>query len=155
MPENHIKVPLGLPQTGVISQEISPEGPLRVVVGRTTEQETCPRCGQVATKRHDARRRVKADAPIGGRAVTLVVVRRRFRCFTCRRPFSEPEPICGERRRLTCRLREQLGQACRDRPVEHLAQEFGVSPTTVRRARREVVARQNERGGGSTRRLGH
>ena len=109
MHENHLKVPLGLPQTGVISQEISPEGPLRVVVGRTTEKETCPRCGQVATKRHDARRRVKADAPIGERAVTLVVVRRRFRCFTCRRPFSEPEPICGERRRLTCRLREQLG----------------------------------------------
>lgn len=144
MPENQIKVPLGLPETVVIHQEISPAGPIRVVVGRMTAQETGPRCGHVATKRHDARRRIKADLPIGERAVTLVVIRRRFRCFTCRRPFSEPEPVCGERRRLTCRLREQLGQACRDRPVEHLAAEFGVSPTTVRRARQEVVARQNE-----------
>ena len=143
MPENHLKVPLGLPETAVIHQEVSPAGPLRVVAGRTTEQETCPRCGRIATKRHDARRRVKADVPIGERAVTLVVIRRRFRCFTGRRPFSEPEPICGERQRLTSRLREQLGQACRDRPVEHLADAFGVSPTTVRRARWEVVVRQN------------
>jgi transposase len=79
--------------------------------------------------------------------VTLVVIRRRFRCFTCGRPFSEPEPICGEKRRLTCRLRERLGRECRDRPVEHLAREYGVSPTTVRRARREVVAQTNEPSG--------
>jgi hypothetical protein len=45
MPTNHIKVPLGLRQTEVICQETSPEGPLRVVVGRTTVQDTCPRCG--------------------------------------------------------------------------------------------------------------
>jgi transposase len=147
MQTNHIKVPLGLPETTVIRQEISPGGALRVVVRRTTEQERCPRCGHVATKRHDVRQRAKADVPIGDHAVTLVVLRRRFRCFTCRRPFSEPEPICGPRRRLTCRLRERLGQECRDRPVEHLAQEFGVSPTTVRRARREVVARQQEQAG--------
>lgn len=141
MQDDHIKVPLGLPEVAVVSQEVRAGGPLRVVVGRTTERERCPRCGKVATKLHDARRRVKADRPMGDHAVEVVVIRRRFRCFTCRRPFSEPEPICGPRRRLTRRLREWLGQACRDRPVEHLAHEVGVSPTTVRRARREVVAR--------------
>lgn len=154
MQENHIKVPLGLPETAVISQEINVGGALRVVVRRTSEQERCPRCGHLASKRHDARPRLKADVPIGEHAVTLVVIRRRFRCFTCRRPFSEPEPICGPRRRLTSRLRERLGDACRERPVEHLAEEFGVSPTTVRRARREVVARANDEAVGTPEILG-
>ena len=79
MQENHIKVPLGLPETAVISQEINVGGALRVVVRRTSEQERCPRCGHLASKRHDARPRRKADVPIGEHAVTLVVIRRRFR----------------------------------------------------------------------------
>lgn len=136
MRADQIRVPRGMPESAVLSQEIRPEGPIRVVVGRTTDRERCPRCGKVAIIRRDARRRVKADRPIGDHAVEVGVIRRRFRCFTCGRPFSEPEPICGTKRRLTGRLREWLGEACRDRPVENLAREVGVSPTTVRRARR-------------------
>lgn len=142
MHEDHIKVPLGLPETAVVRQDVTVGGQLRVEVRRTTTQETCPRCGRVSHKRHDARARVKADTPLGERAVTLVVVRRRFRCLGCRRPFSEPEPICGPRRRLTCRLRAGLGGACQDQPVAHVAARFGVSPTTVRRALAEVVTAQ-------------
>jgi len=44
MPENHIKVPLGLPETCVTHQEISPAGPLRP--NTTTRgggsKRTCP-----------------------------------------------------------------------------------------------------------------
>jgi transposase len=96
----------------------------------------------MSTKKHDRRERVKADVPVGECAVTLVVVRRRFACRHCERTFSEPEPICGERRRLTRRLRQRLGEACGHQTVERVATEFGVSPTTVRRALHEVVAAQ-------------
>lgn len=142
MHDDHIKVPLGLAAVRMVRQEIGPGGDLRIVVVRTTERERCPRCGRVATKRHDARERVKADVPLGGRTVTLVLVRRRFRCGGCRRAFSEPEPLCGERRRLTCRLRERLGQECRHQTVERVAAVYAVSPTTVRRALAEQVAAQ-------------
>jgi transposase len=111
-------------------------------VVRATEKERCPRCGHWTRKRHDGRERAKADAPLGERAVTLVVVRRRFRCLHCQRAFSEPEPICGERRRLTRRLRMRLGEACRHQTVARVAAAHGVSPTTVRRALAERVREQ-------------
>lgn len=145
MHENHIRVPLGVKGVRIVRQEIGPGGGLRVVVVRTTEQERCPRCQRPTAKRHDARERAKADAPLGERTVTLVVVRRRFRCLHCARAFSEPEPICGERRRLTRRLRRRLGEACRHQTVARVAAVHGVSPTTVRRALAERVGAQQAR----------
>jgi len=82
------------------------------------------------------------DEPLGERRVVLVLRRRRFRCLPCRRAFSEPEPICGERRRLTRRLRQRLAREWRHQTVEHLAAAYCVSPTTVRRSLAELVTAQ-------------
>jgi transposase len=154
MREDHIKVPLGLPGVRLVRQETAPGGRLRIVVARATDREACPRGGRPATKRHDARERAKADVPLGGQEVTLVVVRRRFRRFACRRTFSEPEPICGPRRRPTRRLRARLGAECRHQTVGRVAAVYGASPTTVRRALAEVVAAQQEGEAGPVRALG-
>lgn len=140
MHEDHIKLPLGLGGVRIVRQEVGRGEKVRLVVERTTDGERCPRCHHLTRKQHDRRERVKADVPLGERAVTLVVRRRRFRCLTCNRTFSEPEPICGERRRLTRRLRQRLGEECRHQTVERVAQVYGVSPSTVRRSLAEVVA---------------
>jgi len=110
--------------------------------GSEREGEACPSCGRWTTKRHDVRERVKLDEPLGERRVILVLRRRRFRCLPCRRAFSEPEPLCGHRRRLTHRLQERLGRACRHQAVERIAAVYGVSPTTVRRSLTELVTAQ-------------
>jgi transposase len=112
------------------------------VVIPTTTGGACPRCGRWCRKRHDARARAKADEPLGRWRVTLVVLRRRFRCFHCERTFTEPDPACNARRRLTCRLRERLGEACRHQTVQDVAGAHQVSPKTVRRAFAEYQDRQ-------------
>jgi transposase len=142
MHQNHIRIPLGLEGVRIVRQETGRGGEMRVVVVRTTEREACPRCQRITSKRHDARECVKADIPLGERAVSVVVIRRRFRCVPCQHVFTEPDRLCGTRRRLTRRLRTHLGQACLHQTVARVAQVHGVSPTTVRRALTEVVAAQ-------------
>ena len=61
------------------------------------------------SKHHDRRLRRKRDVPLAGRQVSLLLVKRRFWCLTCRRAFTEPDSICGWRRRTTARLREASG----------------------------------------------
>jgi transposase len=68
--------------------------------------------------------------------------------------FTEPDEICGRRRRVTQRLRERLAQECRQQTVAQVAQVHGVSPTTVRRALAEMVAMQQATGREPTEVLG-
>jgi transposase len=128
-----ITVPLNLPGVQVVSQHLTPTA-IEVTVVRMARGATCPGCGWWTTKQHDARPRAKADEPLGDRLVTVRVMRRRFRCLGCDRVFTEPDAVAGPRRRLTARLRERLGQEAVRQPVAHIAERYGVSPTTMRRA---------------------
>jgi len=128
-----IMVPLDLPGVQVVAQRMTATA-IEVTVVPTDVGATCPGCGRRTTKQHDARPRAKADAPLGDRQVTMIVVRRRFRCLGCGRLFTEPDTVAGPRRRLTARLRERLGREGVRQPVAHVADGYGVSPTTVRRA---------------------
>ena len=129
----HITVPLDLPGVKVVAQRRTPTS-IEVTVVRPDPGATCPGCGRWTTKQHDARPRAKADEPLGDRRVTVIVVRRRFRCLGCGRVFTEPDMVAGPRRRLTTRLRERLGGEGVRQPVAHVADRYGVSPATVRRA---------------------
>src|SRR5205807_2596146 len=67
---------------------------------------------------------------------------RRFACYRCDRTFSDDEPICGRRRRLTCRLRAWLGEESIHQTVQRVAASYALSPTTVRRAQAEYADQQ-------------
>ena len=134
MHQDHISIPLGLSGMRVVRQEAGKDNQIRVVVVPTSEGARCPYCERWCRKRHDTRARSKADEPLGERAVTLVVLRRRFHCFACERHFTEPDPACGWRRRLTRRFRERLAAACSQQTVKQVAQSYQVGPKTVRRA---------------------
>jgi transposase len=152
--DQHIRISLDLAAVRVIEQAVTEAG-VTVVVEPTVPGASCPQCGGWTAKCHDRRRRVKADEPLGARQVTLVVVRRRFRCLPCGSRFTEADPVCGARRRLTRRLRARLGQEGSRRPVAHVARSYGISPTTVRRAVQEYGARAVVAAApGSVRRLG-
>ncbi len=71
---------------------------------------------------------------MAGRPLVLVLVKRRFRCPFCGKVFTEPDEVCGWRRRLTRRLREELYQAARGSTVQQVAKAKAVSQDTVRRA---------------------
>jgi transposase len=133
---------LDLPGVQVVRQE-EPGNGIRVVIIRTTDRVICPRCGHVTTKVHDTRPRVKADVPLGCHTITLVVLRRRFRCGRCAPTFTEEDPICGRRRRLTRRLRQRLGEESLHQTAQHVAAVYGVSATTVRVAQAEYATQQS------------
>jgi transposase len=135
-----ITLPLGLAGVTIVRQSVNAQtGGVTVVVRRTATGAICPWCGRWTAKRHDARQRAKLDTPLGERMVTLVVERRRFRCLPCGRVFTEPDEVCGARKRLTRRLRERVGQAAGQAPVAHVANRYGVSEATVRQALRLVA----------------
>ncbi len=137
--EQHILVPLGLPGFHILNQRVSEEGAVEVTIISSTDRAACPRCGRVSPKQHDRRLRRKRDVPLAGRQVTLLLVKRRFWCLSCRRTFTEADSICGWRRRTTERLRQSIGtQAC-SRPVAHVAAEVAVGPRLVQECLEQVA----------------
>lgn len=145
--EPSILVPLGLPGFHILSQMITEEGVMEVTIISSTDRATCPGCGRVSPKQHDRRLRRKRDVPLGGWQVSLLLVKRRFWCLTCRRSFTEADSICGWRRRTTLRLRTAIGvQAC-SRPIAHVAEEGAVGPRLVQTCLEEVAqARLTQQG---------
>lgn len=129
--ERGMVVPLGLAGLRVLSQRVGTAGELEVTVIGTASRATCPRCGRVSAKQHDVRRRRKRDVAVGGWHVVVVLHKRRFRCRSCQRAFTEPDTACGWRRRTTVRLREQIGQQALGRPLSQVAVEYGVGPRFV------------------------
>ena len=133
MRDDCITIELGLPELRVIAQEESADA-IRVVVMYRAEKGTCPRCGRPTPKVHSVRAQRKRDRRLWDKSVVLILHKRRFRCWQCGKVFSEADPVFGQRRRTSERLREALGRAALERPVRHVAQDEGVSDGLVRRS---------------------
>jgi transposase len=126
-----VAIPLDLTGFEVVGQEV--KGRLvEVVVIAKAEAVECSACRHLTAKVHDRRPRRLLDQPLGQYQLTLVVIRRRFRCPFCERVFTEPDEIAGRRRRLTKRLRARIFEEAKSRSVKEVAEAFGVSDKTVR-----------------------
>jgi transposase len=79
---------------------------------KTSAMEVCPRCATPSKTLYDRRLVRVRDAPIRDKAVTLTVLKRRFFCKPCQKPFTEP--IAGVRKgcRTTERYRRSVLWAC-------------------------------------------
>ncbi len=137
-----IVVPLDLPEFRVVTQEGHPDGSLRVRVIAINETAVCPGCHGQCDQLHDCRERVKRDLSLRGYSVKLVVLKRRFRCPTCKKPFTEPDEACGPRRRTTSRLREAIGRQGGKQTVADVSQSFGVGPRFTRQCLQNVACPQ-------------
>ncbi|HET8912065.1 MAG TPA: ISL3 family transposase [Ktedonobacteraceae bacterium] len=126
-----ILIPLDLPEFEILCQEIQADGSIWVQVKAVTDRQRCPRCGSICVKVHDTRARVKKDRTLGTHGVWLIVLKRRFRCFTCQRPFTEADQACGCYKRSTKRLREHLALQAQKSPIAQIAHEAGVGPRFV------------------------
>lgn len=126
-----IVVPLELAEFHILRQEVQRDGSIEVEVIGINERACCPHCGRICVKVHDTRLRRKRDRSLRDHAVVLVVHKRRFKCWSCRRNFTEPDQACGRYRRTTVRLREHIGQQARLQPIAHVAKAFEVGPRFV------------------------
>lgn len=126
-----ILVPLDLPEFKIVSQSQQADGSLEIHVIATQDCDTCPTCQSVSRTIHDTRKSVKRDSRIRSYQVRLVLYKRRFRCPTCRRTFTESETMCGRYKRTTKRFREALAQQASTRPIASIAKQEQVGPRFV------------------------
>lgn len=105
-----------------------------VVVQYACEEACCPACGRSTWQVHQWRRQRKQDLELWDKQVYLVLWKRRFRCRSCRKVFTEDDPLCGSRRRTTCRLRRRLGKESEDVTVRTTARWHAVSEGLVQRS---------------------
>jgi transposase len=145
--EQGIVVPLELADLRILKQEVQADGTMRVEVIGTNDRASCPHCGAMCVKQHDVRLRRKRDVPLRGHQVELVLHKRRFWCFRCRKAFTESDSACGRRRRTTLRLRETIGKQARTRPLSHVAAEYEVGPRFVQACLESVAQRELDKRG--------
>jgi len=131
--EDSITIGLGLPTLRVLGQKELP-GLLVVTVVYRREERVCPRCSHVTAKVHQYHPQWKQDCSLGPRRVLLRLLKRRFRCAHCGKVFSEPDEVCGWRRRSTRRFRAQLAEEARWQTVKRVAEKEEVSQGLVQRA---------------------
>jgi transposase len=136
--DNCITVALGLPEVRVIREEET-EQEIRVEVEYRARSAICPQCGQSTPKVHSTSLQYKRDWRLWDKPVFLIIRKKRYRCLSCRKVFTEPDPVCGARRRTSRRFRCYLGQKAIRQPVRHVAQEEGVGEALVRRCVTEVA----------------
>jgi transposase len=136
-------VALGLPQLRILWQrELEEHFEVTVIYRR--EQARCPRCGKVTSKEHDRRPQHKQDRRLRDKAVFLTLMKRRFRCLSCGKVFTEPDDVFGLRRRSSYRFREYLGQEALHQTVRRTAQKEMVGEGLVRRCVAEEIGRRLE-----------
>jgi transposase len=130
-PNQGIIVPLDLPEFEILSQRIGADESIEVQVRARKESAIWPRGGQESSKVHDSRKRVKRDIQLREYHVYLILHKRRFRCATCRRPFTETDTACGRYQRTTQRFRDHIAKQACQRPLTHVAREVQVSTSFV------------------------
>lgn len=140
MRDDCITIALGLPEVRVVREQET-EKEIRVEVMYRAQSASCPRCGRRTPKVHSVRSQRKRDRRLWDKPVFLVLHKRRFRCLSCGKVFTEPDPLFGARRRSSRRFREHLGQEALHQTVRHVAQKEGVGESLVRRCLTEEARR--------------
>jgi len=147
--DDSITVLLGLPELRVRDEDEADYG-IRVQVEYRERAVECPDCGERTASVHSRRLQVKRDRRLWDKPVYLVLAKRRFRCLSCGKVFTEPDIVFGARKRTSQRFRSYLGREAIDQPVRHVAKKEGVGEALVRgcvteEARRLLHARVSPR----------
>lgn len=95
---------------------------------KVSELEVCPRCATPSKSVYDHRWVLIRDEAVRGDHITLKILKRRFSCKPCRRPFTEPIPGILPGRRTTQRFRLAVMEACEKyTDLSRVKREFKVS----------------------------
>lgn len=79
---------------------------------KVSEFEVCHRCATPCYTIYDHRWITVRDEPLRNMHVRLKILKRRFVCKTCQKPFTEPVPGILPRRKTTQRFRKAVMEAC-------------------------------------------
>lgn len=95
---------------------------------KESQFEVCPRCAVKCFTVHDRRWVKVQDQPIRGSGVYLKILKRRFRCQTCKKVFTEPVSGVQKGFKTTARFRRGLKWACENfTDLKRVQRAFGCS----------------------------
>ena len=119
---------------------IRSEGVSRIFCEKTSSFEVCPRCATPSHSVYDHRWVKLKDAPLRQLNPVLVILKRRFICKPCQKPFTEPVPGVLPGKRTTQRFKLALLDASEKfHSMKLVREEFKVSSDFVYRARYEQL----------------
>ena len=116
---------------------------LEVVVRDLRPVVRCPFCGFKTTKVHETRRVKVKDLARGRQRVTLIWLRRRFRCDNCGDRHTESHPAIEAK--TTARLAREIVRDARHLSITEIGRRYGLSWHTVMTLVTEWSARLKQR----------
>lgn len=132
MAADEITITLGLPGYRVTQQHLD-AARYDIWIEPTASGATCPRCGQPSRAYHDGYDRTVRDLPILGRPVYLHMLQRRFKCFSCGKPFNEPSDVVDWQQRQTRRYQQYLLSQCRGSSIQEVSRNQHVGYRVIER----------------------
>lgn len=99
-----------------------------ILCEKESEIEVCPKCAIPCSSVYDHRYAKIRDESIRQLRITLKILKRRFWCKGCEKPFTEPVPGVIKGRRTTQRFRNAVMEACENySDLKAVRDEFKVS----------------------------
>ncbi len=130
-----------LPELNLLTHYQSDKFRTHYKCAKASEFEICPRCAVKSYSVHDRRWVNVQDQPIRGSGIYLRVLKRRFRCPSCKKVFTEP--IAGVRKgfKTTERYRRGIKWACENfKDLKSVQRAFGCSAGLVYKTFYEQLA---------------
>ena len=122
---------LGL-QGGIVTDVEESTENLTIYVEMERKPHNCPCCGTATRTIHDYRKQRIKDTPSRGKAVVILLRKRRYCCPHCGKKFYEEIPFLPKFHRMTTRLVEYIIDKLRnERSFTSVAKETKISVTTV------------------------
>ena len=103
------------------------------------ETTHCPHCRKYGVVGFGRREQVIKDLPRLGKRSSIYVETRRWRCKNCEKTFFDTLPAVDEKRRMTDRLVQWIGDQAVRRTYSSVADEVGVTDGTIRLVFSEYV----------------
>jgi transposase len=91
----------------------------------------CPICGQESRRLHQNHRHLVKDLPMGNKSVILNLNRRRFKCETCQKPFTEILDFVESKKSFTKRLAEKITEQIIHSDLKNVAKNNGLTEEEV------------------------
>ena len=114
------------------------------IYARLSEETThCQHCGKYGVVGFGRREQVVKDLPRLGKRSSIYVETRRWRCKNCGKTFYDELPHVDEKRRMTDRLVQWIGEQAVRRTNSSVAEEVGVSEGTIRLVFAEYVQQKH------------
>lgn len=113
--------------------QVDENGDYHYQLSHILEVEWCPLCGSFEIVKFGVKERKVRDINQFGKRVGIIIRNQRYKCNKCGSIFFTPTESIDTNAKITRRLKEYIKEQSLKRPFLNIADELGMTDTTVRR----------------------